>query len=94
MVAYWSVCNPLTLEDRKKIKEGIDSGLSYGEIGFYVGRPKSTVMRESKRLGDPSKYDPIKAQKDFEQKQVKRRKNPELHVYKCTRGNDEEKTYP
>lgn len=52
-----------------KIKEAIDKGFSYGEMAAYVGRCKSVVMRESKRLGKAEGYDPTKAQQDFENKQ-------------------------
>ncbi len=60
--------NSLTMEERVKIKEALDMNLSYREIAEYVGRPKTTVCREAKRLGNYTDYDPIKAQKDFEEK--------------------------
>lgn len=69
MVELWKVKNPLRIEERRKIKEAIDLGLSYQEMAFFVGRPKSTVQRESKRLGNFMNYDPDKAQNDFEEKQ-------------------------
>jgi IS30 family transposase len=43
--------------------------MTYREIGEFVGRPKTTVIRESKRLGNVDKYDAEKAQNDFELKQ-------------------------
>lgn len=61
--------NPLTIEERRKIQEGLALEMSYRELGLHVGRCKSVVMRESKRLGLPEDYDPLKAQKNFESKQ-------------------------
>ena len=61
--------NPLTLAERMKIKEGLNKNLSYSQLAVFVGRYKSTVMRESKRLGSPEQYDPIEAQKNFEEGQ-------------------------
>ena len=75
MVSCWSVHNPLTFRERKLIKEAIDLDFSYREMAIHVGRAKSTVMREAKRLGDVSKYNPVRAQKDFERIQMQRRKN-------------------
>ena len=70
MVAKWIANNPLTIEERKKVKEGIDLRMSYREIAIHVGRAKSTVMREAKRLSPyPWNYDPDLAQADFEAKQ-------------------------
>lgn len=69
MPKEWVAVNALTIEERQKIKEAIDMNMSYSEMGEYVGRDKSTVMREAKRLGHFSQYDPNKAQKDFESKQ-------------------------
>ncbi len=69
MPGKWMCINPLSIDERKLVKEGIDLNLSYSGIAAYVGRPKSTVMREAKRLGTPWNYDPEKAQNDFENKQ-------------------------
>lgn len=69
MVGNWSCFNPLTIEERRLIKEGLDLDMSYGKIALHVGRCKSVVMREAKRLGDIRKYDPEKAQENFEEKQ-------------------------
>ena len=70
MIAKWIANNPLTIEERRKIKEGIDLGLSYSQMAAYVGRAKSTVLRESKRISPyPWNYDPDLAQADFEEKQ-------------------------
>jgi IS30 family transposase len=69
MVGKWASENPITLEQRKLIEQGIKSNLSYREIGELAGRAKTTVMREAKRLGDVECYNAIKAQKDFERKQ-------------------------
>jgi len=82
----WSCRNPLTIEERRQIKQGIDEGLSSREIGKAIGRGKSVIARESKRLGRWSDYDPDLAQKDFEKKQrdgwskqrIKRRKDDEV----------------
>lgn len=68
MVSIWAAINPLTIEERRKIKEGLALNMYYREIAIHVGRCKSVVMRESKRLGDVSDYDPDLAQEDFETK--------------------------
>ena len=68
MICKWIANNPLTIEQRHLIKEGLDMDMSYSEIAVHSGRVKSVVMRESKRLGKVEDYDPDKAQKDFEQK--------------------------
>ncbi len=65
----WSCKNPLTIEERYRIKELMDCNLSSREIGEQLDRAKSTILRESKRLGDRSIYDAELAQKDFETKQ-------------------------
>jgi IS30 family transposase len=75
MICRWEVKNPLTLEERRRIKEGIDLDMSYQEIADYVGRSKSTVRRECIRLGSYQNYHPEKAQADFENKQRIKRKN-------------------
>jgi len=69
MVCKWMALNPLSIDERKKIKEGIDLNMSYRQIALHVGRCKSVVLRESKRLGKVSDYDPELAQADFESKQ-------------------------
>lgn len=72
MVGKWSVKNPLTLEERIKIKEGLDKGLSYAQLSEYVGRPKSTIRKECKcrgRAASIEEYDPVKAQMHFEETQ-------------------------
>jgi IS30 family transposase len=69
MVGKWSCANPLTIEERRLIKEGLDLNMNYREISEHVGRCKSVVMREAKRLGDISEYDPDKAQAHFEKLQ-------------------------
>ncbi len=69
MISKWIANNPLTIEERKKIKEGIDLNMSYSEMALHVGRSKSAVIRESKRLGKFENYDPEKAQNNFESKQ-------------------------
>ncbi len=75
MVGKWSCKNPLSISERHLIKEGLDLNMTYAELSIYVGRCKSVVLRESKRLGRFEDYDPEKAQKDFEYKQ--RRKTNE-----------------
>ena len=77
MVCKWICINPLTIEERRKVKEALDMNMSYGEMAIHVGRCKSVVMRESKRLGSAWNYDPDKAQKDFEtkQKRIGKKKN-------------------
>lgn len=70
MVGKWIANNPLTIHERRQVKRGIDLGLSYSQLADFVGRSKSTVMRESKRINpSPWKYDPDLAQADFEAKQ-------------------------
>jgi IS30 family transposase len=86
MVGKWSCKNPLTIGERRLIKEGLDLNMSYQEIGQYVGRHKSVVLRESKRLGDTKKYDPDKAQEHFEQKQIAKRKKDLKVECNCGEG--------
>ncbi len=74
MATQWSCKNPLSLEERKLIREGLDLGMSYSQIGIHVGRCKSVVLRESKRLGSSNNYDALKAQDHFEEIQRSRRK--------------------
>jgi len=62
------------------MQEGLGLNLSYRELGLHVGRAKSTVMREARRLGDPAIYDAEKAQVDFEKKQMEKRKNGKRRV--------------
>ncbi len=69
MVSKWIAINPLTIDERRMIKEGINLNMSYSELSEYVGRCKSVVCREAKRLGKAFDYDPDKAQADFEMKQ-------------------------
>lgn len=70
MVSRVKARNPLTIEEREQIERGILLGESYGSIAAIVGRNKSTIIRESKRLGEAADYDAEKAQKDFELKQT------------------------
>lgn len=70
MVGKYKVKNHLTLEERQRIREGIEADLSYLKIAESIGRAKSTVLRECKRLGDPLDYDPAKAHTDFKKKQL------------------------
>jgi len=70
MVSKWIANNPLTFHERKKIESAIAMGMSYSEMAVYVDRAKSTVMRESKRLGKPWEYNAKEAQQDFEYKQT------------------------
>lgn len=69
MVNMFKCKNHLTLEDRKKIQEGISLGLTYRAIGETINRGKSVIIREAKRLGNFKDYDAEKAQKNFESKQ-------------------------
>lgn len=73
MAREWMVKNPLTIDERRKIKEGLDSGISYREIALSIGRNKTTIIYESKRLGNLDNYDPEKAQNDFERRQRERK---------------------
>jgi IS30 family transposase len=76
MVGKWSVKNPLTIEERRKIKEGLDLNLTYKEIAEYLGtgRHRSTIRKECARLGGFENYDPEKAQEHFERLQLESRK--------------------
>jgi IS30 family transposase len=78
MVSKWSVKNPLSLDERKKIYEGLQTPLTYQQIAAGMNRSKSTVRRESMRLGDIKDYDPEKAQQHFEALQVK--KNSKMQI--------------
>lgn len=70
MVYKYKVKNHLTLKERQEIRKGIDADLSYLKIAESLGRAKSTVLRECKRLGDPQRYDPLKAHQNFKKKQM------------------------
>lgn len=74
MAGKWSVKNPLTLEERIRIKEGLDANLYYYQIAICIGRGKTTIIKESHRLGDIENYDPHAAQKHFENLQKLSRK--------------------
>ena len=74
MISKWQCKNALTHYQRVLLEQAIIKGLSYREIAEYVGRPKSTVMREAKRLGKPNDYNANEAQADFENKQFNKRK--------------------
>lgn len=82
MPGKWMCKNPLSLEQRMKIEIGLSMKLTYSELAVYVGRCKSVVLRESKRLGDHKDYDAHLAQQDFEHKQMKRKKNYEEEYHK------------
>ncbi len=69
MPGRWIAINPLSIDERLKVKEGLELDLSYSQLALHVGRCKSVVMREAKRLGKPEEYDAHKAQADFEAKQ-------------------------
>lgn len=73
MATEWMVKNPLTLAERVMIKEGLDGGMSFREIGKYVGRNKTTIIYEARRLGNLDNYDPEKAQENFERRQRERK---------------------
>lgn len=75
MVTKWSVKNPLTIDERRKILEALSLNMSYSQMALHVGRSKSACIRESKRLGETSDYDPDRAQSHFEGIQLSRRKN-------------------
>lgn len=65
----WSCRNPLSIEERKSIENGIRLGRSSREIGKEINRNKSIILRESKRLGNSDEYNAEKAQENFEYKQ-------------------------
>ncbi len=69
MPGFWpGAYRPLSIDERRKIKEGLDMDMSYSQIAIHVGRCKTVVMREAKRFGHFSLYNPKKAQEDFESK--------------------------
>jgi IS30 family transposase len=70
MISKWSVKNPLSLDERKHIHELIQTTLTYQEIATKMNRSKSTIRRESRRLGNVKDYDPEKAQQHFEALQM------------------------
>ncbi len=70
----WSNKNPLTIRERKIIQKGIENKLTSLEIAEQLGRGKTTITREAKRLGSIDDYDAEEAQKDFEKKQFEGRK--------------------
>jgi IS30 family transposase len=70
MVGKYKVKNHLTLAERRQIREGVEADLSYRRIAEDLGRAKSTIIRECKRLGDPQDYDPLKAHQNFKKKQM------------------------
>jgi len=69
MVSKVKANNPLTIHERRFIKECLNLNHSYGFIAKEMARAKSTIIRECKRLGDFTNYDPDLAQNDFEEKQ-------------------------
>jgi IS30 family transposase len=69
MISPWKCRNPLSKKEREQIKEGIDAGMSYREIGKMLNRNHSVIIRDVKRCGAFGAYDPDTAQKDFEAKQ-------------------------
>lgn len=69
MVNKFKCRNPLTIEERRLIKEGLDLNMTYREIAIHANRSKTTVIREAKRLGDIEDYDPDEAQRHFEYRQ-------------------------
>lgn len=69
MPGKWIANNPLSFHERELVEEGIKLNLSYSQIAKHVGRCKSVVMRESKRIGTPDEYTALKGQADFEEKQ-------------------------
>ena len=69
MVGKWIAINPLSIDERLKVEEGLKLDMSYSQLAAHVGRCKSVVMREAKRLGGHADYTAVKAQADFEAKQ-------------------------
>lgn len=62
MVKGISCVNPLTIDERRIIQEGLSAGLCYRLIAEELGRCKSVVRLESLRLGPRENYDADKAQ--------------------------------
>lgn len=78
MISKWSVKNPLSLDERKQIYEGIQASLSYSNIAKIMNRAKSTIRRESLRLGGVDDYDPERAQKHFEALQEEKNRKMQI----------------
>lgn len=74
MVGRWSCRNPLTLQERIKIRESIDMDMTYREMSKHVGREKSVLVKECNKRGGYENYDPHKAQEQFEKIQRERRR--------------------
>ena len=51
----------LTLEDRRRIAQGLAEGLGFAEISRRLGRPTSTISREVHRNGGIGGYHPDQA---------------------------------
>jgi IS30 family transposase len=91
MPRKWIAINPLSIDERQKVKEGLDLDLSYSQLALHVGRCKSVVMREAKRLGKAEDYDPMKAQEDFEAKQKLIGKKKDVYGHRDSHEDDETK---
>lgn len=90
MVGKWSVKNPLTIDERKLLQEGLRLNLSYAQLAQYVGRDKSTLWREAKRLGDVENYTAEKAQEHFER--LQQLKNQRITETKLKNSRKKSKT--
>ena len=66
MVVRWACHNPLNIDDRRAIKDGLDAGLTYRAIAKSINRGKTTIQREVLRFKSLDDYDPEKAQAQFE----------------------------
>ena len=77
----------LSYENRKLIKQMLESGYSKKDIATNLGISLSTVYRELKRSGDSKKYDPEIVQQSYEKmlrdkgRKSKLEFNPELAEY-------------
>ena len=77
----------LSYENRKLIKQMLESGYSKKDIATNIGISLATVYRELKRSGDSKKYDPEIVQQSYEKmikskgRKNKLELNPELAEY-------------
>ncbi|NUW46062.1 GbsR/MarR family transcriptional regulator [Nonomuraea rhodomycinica] len=78
----------LTVEDRRRIAEGLAAGLTYAEIARRLGRSRSTVTREIARNGGPHGYRAARAQQATNWRARRRRRAPHAGVPHTTGDRD------
>lgn len=55
------VIRPFSLEERNEIQKGLIDGLNYAEIGRKLGRVRSSIGYEVRRMGGVDHYDASQA---------------------------------